>query len=204
MKELSINGIFPTPVYFCEMERGFTAQEMTFFDKQRLPTKKNVGNTSSMDSYILDKPEMAVLKSEMMAAVQRYADNIMCIKPCAVPYITQSWLNYTEPGQSHPKHAHPNSVISGVMYINADEKTDKIFFFRQMSQQIVPAIRETNVFNSESWNFPVKTCRVVLFPSNLVHMVETKEGDNTRVSLAFNTFLKGIIGDGEDLAELKL
>jgi uncharacterized protein (TIGR02466 family) len=147
---------------------------------------------------------MAVLKAEMMAAVLRYAYGIMCIKPCAVPFITQSWLNYTEPGQSHPKHAHPNSVISGVMYINADENTDKIFFFREMYQQIRPAIRECNIFNSESWNFPVKTSRLVLFPSHLFHMVETKEGDNTRVSLAFNTFLKGVIGDEDDLAELRL
>ena len=29
-------------------------------------------------------------------------------------YITQSWLNYTEPGQFHHKHAHPNSFVSGV------------------------------------------------------------------------------------------
>ena len=140
----------------------------------------------------------------MLAAVQRYAYGIMCIKPCAVPFITQSWLNYTEPGQSHHKHAHPNSVISGVLYINADQNTDKIFFFRQIFEQIKPAIRETNVFNSESWNAPVKTGQVVLFPSHLLHMVETKEGDNTRVSLAFNTFLKGVIGEEIDLAELKL
>lgn len=204
MKELSINGIFPTPVYFCEMERGFTPQETAFFDRQKFLTKKNVGNISSQDSYILDKPDMAILKSELMAAVQRYADNVMCIKPCVVPFITQSWLNYTEPGQSHHKHAHPNSVISGVMYINADEKTDKIFFFREIYQQVKPVVREWNLFNSESWNFPVKTCQLILFPSYLVHMVETKKGDNTRVSLAFNTFLRGTIGDENDLTELKL
>src|SRR4029077_16386561 len=97
MKDVNVQGIFPTPVYFCELERGFTAQEMAFFEKQRLLTQKNVGNSRGGDSYILNKPEMAVLKSEMTAAVQRYAYVIMGIKTCAVPFITQSWLNYTEP-----------------------------------------------------------------------------------------------------------
>jgi hypothetical protein len=35
-------------------------------------------------------------------------------------------------------------------------------------------------------------------------MVETKEGDNTRVSLAFNVFIKGTIGNNKQLTELKL
>jgi hypothetical protein len=35
-------------------------------------------------------------------------------------------------------------------------------------------------------------------------MVETKEGDNTRVSLAFNVFIKGTIGNNKELTELKL
>ena len=50
----------------------------------------------------------------------------------------------------------------------------------------------------------VKTGDIVLFPSSLTHMVETKEGDNTRVSLAFNVFIKGTIGNNKQLTELKL
>ena len=61
MKDLGIQGIFPTPVYSCDIEREFTAQEMAFFEKQKLLTKKNIDNTFSIDSYILEKPEMAVL-----------------------------------------------------------------------------------------------------------------------------------------------
>jgi len=43
-----------------------------------------------------------------------------------------------------------------------------------------------------------------LFPSGLTHMVETKEDDNTRISIAFNTFLKGYIGSDESLTGLNL
>jgi hypothetical protein len=35
-------------------------------------------------------------------------------------------------------------------------------------------------------------------------MVSTKQGDNTRVSLAFNVFIKGDIGDEKNLTKLKI
>ena len=43
-----------------------------------------------------------------------------------------------------------------------------------------------------------------MFPSSLTHMVETKEGNNTRISLAFNVFIKGKIGNNKQLTELIL
>ena len=49
------------------------------------------------------------------------------------------------------------------------------------------------MWNSESWWFPVKTGDVILFPSSLIHMVETKQGTNTRISLAFNVFIKELL-----------
>jgi hypothetical protein len=35
-------------------------------------------------------------------------------------------------------------------------------------------------------------------------MVETKQGNNVRTSLAFNVFVEGKIGDNKDLTELIL
>jgi hypothetical protein len=43
-----------------------------------------------------------------------------------------------------------------------------------------------------------------MFPSELQHMVEQKEGKNLRTSLAFNTFIRGDIGNNGELTELKL
>src|SRR5215510_5094825 len=99
MKETSINGIFPTPVYFCELDREFTAGELEFFHRNKSNTRNSDGNRISTDNYILDKAEMADLKSELMIAVRNYVHKVMQYAPSAVPYITQSWLNYTEPGQ---------------------------------------------------------------------------------------------------------
>jgi hypothetical protein len=35
-------------------------------------------------------------------------------------------------------------------------------------------------------------------------MVETKKGDNTRISLAFNVFVKGMLGKNDLLTEIIL
>jgi hypothetical protein len=71
-------------------------------------------------------------------------------------------------------------------------------------QTIKPEIKDWNLYNSETWWFTVKTGDIILFPSFLTHMVETKEEDNTRISLAFNVFIKGNIGNNKNLTELIL
>ena len=43
-----------------------------------------------------------------------------------------------------------------------------------------------------------------MFPSSTIHQVETKQGNNTRISLAFNTFYKGTLGSNGTLTELIL
>jgi predicted 2-oxoglutarate/Fe(II)-dependent dioxygenase YbiX len=57
--------------------------------------------------------------------------------------------------------------------------------------------------NSESWWFEVGAGDLMLFPSSLTHMVETVQGDE-RVSLAFNTFPVGYVGEEESLTALHL
>jgi uncharacterized protein (TIGR02466 family) len=202
--EATINGIFPTPIYISKLDRDITTKELLFIDKTKLDTYKNEGNTTSNDNYILNNKEFKTLKEELDLRVKDYFDKIISSDNNIIPYITQSWLNYTETNQYHHKHTHSNSLISGVFYINSDEKFDKIKFFNESYKTIKFEIKNWNIWNSESWWFPVKTGDVILFPSSLTHMVETKQGDNTRISLAFNVFIKGTVGNNKQLTELIL
>jgi uncharacterized protein (TIGR02466 family) len=204
MIESTINSIFPTPVYISKIDRELSIKELSFIDKTKLDVYKNEGNTTSNDNYILNNKEFENLKKELDLRVQDYFDKIICPENNITPYITQSWLNYTETNQYHHKHTHPNSLVSGVFYINCDKEYDKIKFFNDTYKTIKFEIKEWNIWNSESWWFSVKTGDVILFPSSLTHMVETKEGDNTRISLAFNVFIKGKVGNNKNLTELIL
>jgi uncharacterized protein (TIGR02466 family) len=202
--EATINGIFPTPVYISKVNRELTNKELSFIDKIKSDCNKNEGNITSNDNYILNNKEFKNLKLEIDLRVKDYFKKVISPTDAITPYITQSWLNYTEKNQYHHKHAHPNSLVSGVFYINCHEEHDKIKFFKEDYKTIKPEIKDWNLWNAESWWFSVKTGDVILFPSSLTHMVETKQGDNTRISLAFNVFIKGTVGVNKSLTELIL
>ncbi len=202
--EATINGIFPTPIYISKLNKELTSLELKFVDKNKKDFYKNDGNITSNNNYILNEKPFANIKKELDLRVQDYFDKVISPANNITPYITQSWLNYTEKNQYHHKHAHPNSLVSGVFYINCHEEHDKIKFFNYTYKTIRTEVKDWNMWNSESWWFPVKTGDVILFPSSLTHMVETKQGDNTRISLAFNVFIKGTIGNNKNLTELVL
>jgi uncharacterized protein (TIGR02466 family) len=204
MIESNISGIFPTPIYMSKLDRELTPLELKFVDKNKKDFYKNDGNITSNNNYILNEKPFANIKKELDLRVQDYFDKVISPANNITPYITQSWLNYTETNQYHHKHQHPNSLVSGVFYINCDDKFDKIKFFKEDYKIIKPEVKNWNIWNSESWWFSVKTGDVILFPSSLTHMVETKQGDNTRISLAFNVFIKGTVGSNKELTELYL
>ena len=199
---MNVNHLFPTPVAFFDLGRTLTEEELAFVEKQE--RRPNMGNTTSTDNTILKQEALKSLNDFIEASVQQYFKEIHAPKHKVDLRITQSWLNYTKPGEYHHKHEHPNSFISGVFYVNADPEKDKIYFFRSGYQTIKLPPADWNLFNSDSWWFGVETGKLVLFPSSLTHMVETKQGDNTRISLSFNTFPAGTIGETLDLTGLTL
>jgi uncharacterized protein (TIGR02466 family) len=199
-----INSIFPTPIYMSKLDRTLTSLELKFVEKSKKNFINNEGNITSNNNYILNEKPFTNIKKELDLRVQDYFEKVMSSTDTITPYITQSWLNYTETNQFHHKHSHPNSLVSGVFYINCHEEHDKIKFFNDNYKTIKLEVKNWNMWNSESWWFPVKTGDVILFPSSLTHMVETKQGDNTRISLAFNVFIKGTVGNNKNLTELIL
>ncbi len=194
------HSLFPTAVTFYK-HKGITEKEIKFIAKQE--TRGNTGNTTSIDNNILENREMKKLKQFIEKSLKEYFQNIYVPKNNVEPYITQSWCNYTKEGQYHHKHAHPNSFISGVFYVQADKTKDKIYFYKEEYKQIKVPAKEYNLFNSESWWFETGTNDLVLFPSNLTHMVEKVVGKE-RISLSFNTFLKGYIGEDIELTGLHI
>ena len=204
MIESNISGIFPTPIYISKLVRELTPLELKFVDKNKKDFYKNDGNITSNNNYILNEKPFANIKKELDLRIQDYFNKVISPANNITPYITQSWLNYTETNQYHHKHAHPNSLVSGVFYINCHEEHDKIKFFNDNYKTIKLEVKDWNMWNSESWWFSVKTGDIILFPSSLTHMVETKQGDNTRISLAFNVFIKGTVGNNKNLTELHL
>lgn len=198
----NIELLFPIPVMFNHLNRDFTKNELKFIKSHSVKTYQNMGNVTSIDNYILNNDELKDLKDFIQDQIEYYINTVYKPRYTIKPYITQSWLNWTKTGEYHHTHEHPNSFVSGVLYINANEKEDKIKFHKSGYQQINIESNHYDNLNSKSWWFNVKTGRIVIFPSSLTHNVDQVTSGDVRISLAFNTFLKGICGDNKSLTEL--
>ena len=200
-----IENLFPIPVMFDKLSRDFTSNELDYFNKLKI--QNNFLNRRSVDSYILDSPELSHLKKFIEDSLNFYFLEIYQPNIDLEIYVTQSWLNISNIGELHHSHDHPNSFISGILYISADQNVDAIHFSKSdpSSLRIIPT--SYNVYNSPSWFYNVGSGDLLLFPSTLSHNVDiVKESPKRkeRVSLSFNTFLKGKLGSKNLLSELKL
>jgi len=199
----NLYGIFPTPIYISKLNK-FTKKELNYVDKLSLNINKNMGNVSSKNSYVLNDKPFNNIKKQLLNHITKYFDEVISTSDKIVPYITQSWLNYTKENEYHHSHAHPNSFVSGVLYINANKENDKIIFEKNKYQAIDLTKKDFNLYNSDTWFFPVHTGDLIMFPSDTQHKVEYKRGNNIRTSIAFNIYIKGIVGNLIKLTELKL
>lgn len=198
---MNMHNLFPTPVGIIELDRSLSKKELSFILKQDM--RPNMGNKTSANYTLLKSTPLTALRSWLEDQVQEYFKITINPKHTVHLKITQSWANYSEPGQFHHKHAHPNSFISGIFYVQTNP-LDKVYFYNDKYQQIKFPPENWNIWNSESWWYEAVAGRLILFPSSLTHMVPSVEGDQTRISISFNTFPVGMVGEEMDLTGLKL
>jgi uncharacterized protein (TIGR02466 family) len=205
MSRKQITGIFPVPVGLYEFHRELTEKEKKFlFNLEKIP---NDGNTTSKNNYILENKKCKKIKKFLEESVNDFFIEIMKPKFDVSLRITQSWLNYSEKTQYHHSHIHPNSYFSGVFYLQAEKTTDKIFFNKHdtvFNKVLTVYSEEYNLYNSDSWYFENYTGLLVIFPSTLNHNVLPVQHESTRISLSFNTFPKGKLGNPVSLTECML
>jgi|TARA_R110000803_G_C11822425_1_gene302152 uncharacterized protein (TIGR02466 family) len=197
-----IYNLFPTAVGHYNIDRKLTKTEKKFLVE--LEKKENEGNKTSSDHYVLGSPKLSKLKGFLEDSLKEYIDQTINPVESNELYVTQSWVNYTKEGEYHHKHTHSNSIVSGVFYVDTVPDRDRINFFKDGYSTIKPETKDWNSYNSESWWYETKPGDLYLFPSSLPHSVFTVPKGKTRISLSFNTFIRGSVGVDSDLTELKL
>ena len=208
-KEFGIIGMFPCPVYVTKRDSNSDSieeKEIEDIIKEGLCKDGDLDHLTN-NTYIFDT-KLKNLKEFCEKHIKIYVEKILNPKQELDFYITQSWLNVVKPGGSIKLHYHANSIISGAFYVSTEED-DKIWFRNPNTHQTKPMIsiepNEGNPFNANKWVFPIDNNVLVLFPSWLEHSVEpNKKATRNRISLSFNTFTKGTLGDNNTLKELIL
>jgi len=197
-------SIFPTPLMRSNIGRDFTDNERNFLHKLPAAPHEKFSYIRSADTRVLDAPEMQAIRSIVSLHVNEYARKVISAHPRHEFYITQSWVNYLQPGMSIDRHMHSNSLISGVLYVQARQEVDRICFYRNNFAQVLVSDDQFNIYNALSICCPVGVGDLILFPSALFHDVGRTTGAHTRISLAFNAFVRGEIGTEEHVNSLTL
>lgn len=195
-------SLFPIAISVHDIEPNFTEQDKLFINQCLNDQYENTGNTTSNETYVLDK--LPNLKEKLMEKVRfHFYDTLKHVKESEI-YITQSWLNLTKKDQFHHTHKHPNSILAGVFYLQTVDDDCISFDNTLRVDQVRPSIESFNSWNSSLYNQPVHRNMLVIFPSSLMHNVPTVKSDQVRISLAFNTFVKGVLGKDDQLSRVNL
>ena len=200
MKE-ELLQIFPTPLLIVPYEQSID-KELSYLKTISYRKQQQNGNFRSDDSYLLCNEEFKDIKNFLKESIDKFTTNVLNTKQRLV--ITQCWANRNPKGSKHHEHVHPNSIVSGVMYFQINEKLPPISFSkdRQDGMKLNP-IKYNNI-NSETFMLPCKPGELILFPSSLKHSVPINHGEEDRISVSFNTFCIDAIGSEQSLTHLDI
>tara|TARA_R100001244_G_scaffold104967_1_gene77901 strand:+ start:6860 stop:7474 length:615 start_codon:yes stop_codon:yes gene_type:complete len=110
--------------------------------------------------------------------------------------VVSMWLNSKPKGLNHPPHNHTNTFISGVLYLDGEVQAyPSLKLLRPYQLPIVPRVNKFNEINSNVIELLTAKDEVVFFPSYILHFVETNLNEKPRISIAFDTLLRGKYGE---------
>ena len=202
MQTLISVPLFSIPVCISSEAYNMSSVELNFI-KNLKRRDSNESNTVTENQYILELPELNNLKKWIQEYINTYFFEFLKIKDIDEVYTTQSWSNITKKGKNHPRHNHPNSVVSGVMHFE-DDDANLNFYSNNKHFPFEFNYKEYDPFNSQSWSWPTKKYKLFLFPSTINHDVDTQKINRDRISLSFNTWIKGTVGDESISSLLKI
>ena len=199
-----IKSLFPTAVGRFNINRTLLDTEWDFI----METSENVKDQSinkfhlSKNKRVLDDPRFFELRRFIEKSVKSYVNEVYKPKNQVELYITESWLNYMNDTDVLHLHNHPNSFLSGVFYPKTPDSC-YLTFIKNDYDTIMIEPEKYNDYNCYTWKEEIKEGDLLIFPSKLSHNVDKYSEDKTRISLAFNTFIKGDI-NRQDSVALKL
>ena len=200
----NVQALFVEPYFRANIASAITPAQIEFV--QSLPMINNIDNQISETMQLFEEPQMKSIKDAVQDVLDIYAREVMCIPQQL--YVTQSWSVICNTNIGMHGHSHSNSVLSGSLYYcDLPNPPGAMVFTRHVSYQQIdlpPDNAKRNIYNSPINRVVPKTNDVFLFSSRLTHMVEQNVSPQRRHSIAFNTFVRGKLGNYRAVTELEL
>lgn len=186
--EVYAEQLFPVTITYSDNKLE-NAEELVSLSKKIVDENRDIPFMSPCISTVYTKTDILVMKEfkpvlDQVLETVKHFTTIHCIDTENL-VITGSWLNYYDIGGYQDLHHHPNSLLSGVYYIQGDGERD--FAFQNPShffQPVVPNLYELNEYNFSNILYESLQGRCIVFPSHLMH--KTSPAKSPRISLSFN------------------
>jgi uncharacterized protein (TIGR02466 family) len=154
-------------------------------------------------------PYFKELVKKIKISVLRLAEHYWKVKKGYKVDVVSMWLNSNEKNMNHPPHNHANTFISGVIWLDGEKgEYPSLKFLRPYALPILPIIEKYNEINSNVLSEFSEKDKIVFFPSYLFHYVDRNNKRKPRISIAFDTVLRGpygeIINNGETVGQFKI
>jgi len=203
-KQPELLQLFPKPVLIASYHKDFTKELEYVKSLEHKLNEKSQKEYSkqSTNTFLLDEPELKEIREFVEVYLKFYVHNVLECKDELV--ITQAWSNIADKGKKHHEHVHPNSLVSGIWYPVINEQLPPIQFRSKSQRDVSLQCEKFNNFNSATFLLPMKAGELIIFPSNLTHSVPANQSETERISLSFNTWAKGSLGDMNSLTYLPL
>jgi len=105
--------------------------------------------------------------------------------------LSNSWAHVQNEGSVVVDHTHPNSKVSGVLYLNTDKNSNNLVFKNPNPYSKIETPAVSNEFNFSISTIPVENSRLVMFPSWLEHGSNYNVNKTTgRTMISFNSLVK--------------
>lgn len=191
---MTMNKVYPafsTPIYkdYINLNKDILNPVLRNIDFKRINTDDRF---HSADYKILDN-DLNFLKQLIVEKIKEYSQNYLGLVERHKIVITDSWVMKHTSGDSSEMHWHPNSIISGCLYLQTDPKSGNICFFREKSlfNDVLDFETTESEFNKKEVQVAPTDGMIILFPSTLKHGVNPSRSDIPRFCLAFNTWIEG-------------
>jgi len=200
-----IYPLFPSTVLKLIIDDDFSdfEKKVKEIDFQSIGSDGSYGQEISIDRYILNKfPREKEIFLEVFN--HYYKNNIMKAYEDKFE-ITTSWVTKSIRGSYGQFHQHSNSMYSGVFYFEDANTPIEFESYNLAPRQLsLTEPKEWNIWNSKTWDFLPKKNQLLIFPSYLYHKIGRNYKDPERVSVAFNLFPTGKIGNMDSTVNLQI
>ena len=191
----TLTNLFPSPIHIFDTD-GFDEFKNNLIDyayKLREEDSKgfNISNRHGWQSRGFDLTNMNDL---LHGTILQGLSSFPSIKN-TTEMRASAWININGPGAYNILHSHPNSHLSGVMWIKAPKDCGVISFDNPNGHQTYTEINSYNQeFNDQffihhSYWLPPIEGRMIIFPSHLQHEVKENNSNEDRISVSFNITL---------------